>query len=252
MKINELPGFDSVQLTVLVDNEIYLEGLSSTWGLSIYVEAEIDVFKRKILMDTSGSYDALTYNSSKLRVDLSAVEAIFISHWHGDHCGCLKEMLEALRPGTLVYVPSVNRGGVKLIEEVGGKAVMCLKPESFLGGFLSTGCLGRWTKEHSLLIKLANSEFILLTGCAHSGIINIIEHLQNFLGNFKLKAVIGGFHISGRREGLAVGEFMKEKGVEIVSPCHCTGRDAKRAIAEVLGDSHIRCGSGKSLQFRSK
>jgi len=250
MNTNKLPGFDSVQLTVLVDNEAYLEGLGSTWGLSIYVEAEIDGFKRKILMDTSGSYDVLTYNSSKLRVDLSAVEAIFISHWHGDHCGCLKEVLEVLKPGTPVYVPSLNRGGVKVIEEAGGEAIICSKPESFLGGFLSTGCLGGWTKEHSLLIKLANSEFILLTGCAHPGVINIIGHSQNLLRNFRLKAVIGGFHISGRREGLAVGEFMKKNNVEIVSPCHCTGTDAKRAIAEVLGDNYVRCGSGKSFQFR--
>jgi len=66
MNQKEKLGFNSVHLTILVDNEVYLEGLGSTWGLSIYVEAEIDGFKRKILMDTSGSYDTLTYNSSKL------------------------------------------------------------------------------------------------------------------------------------------------------------------------------------------
>ncbi len=252
MNQKEKLGFNSVHLTILVDNEVYLEGLGSAWGFSVYVEAEMERMKKAVLMDTSGSFDTFVYNVSKLKVDLSSVDAIFISHWHGDHCGCLKEVLKMLRLGTPVYVPSSSRGGVKAVEEAGGKAIICSKPESFLGGFFSTGCLGRWTKEHSLLIKLANSEFILLTGCAHPGVINIIKHSQNFFGNFKLKAVIGGFHISDRREGLAVGEFMKEKGVGIVSPCHCTGTDAKRAIAEVLGGTYARCGSGKSFQFRSK
>jgi len=252
MNTHKIFGFDSVRLTILVDNEVYLKGLSSTWGLSIYIEAERNGLQRKVLMDTSGAYDTLIYNSSKLRIDLSAVEAIFISHWHGDHCGCLKEVLEVLKPETPVYVPSYNRGGVKAIEKAGGKAVICSEPTSFLEGFLSTGCLGRWTKEHSLLIKLTNSEFILLTGCAHPGVINIVKHSQRLLGNLKLKAAIGGFHISGREEGIAVGEFMKQNKVEVVSPCHCTGDNAKIAIHEVLGDNYTRCGAGKIFQFKGK
>jgi len=251
MNAYEMSGFDSVRLTVLVDNEVYLKGLGSAWGFSVYVETEKDSFKRRVLMDTSGSYDVLTYNSSKLRVDLSAVEAVFISHWHGDHCGCLKEVLEILKPETPVYVPS-HSSGVKAIEDIGDKAIICPKPVSFFEGFLTTGCLGTWTKEHSLLIKLANSEFILLTGCAHPGVINIVKHCQKLIENFKLIAVIGGFHISGRRKGKAVGEFMKENNVSVVSPCHCTGDDAKMSIFEVLGENCVKCGSGRSFQFKSE
>lgn len=253
MKSNEDPyGFDNVRLTILVDNEVYIEGLNSTWGLSIYVEAEKGELKRRILMDTSGSYDTLIYNSSKLKIDLLAVEAIFISHWHGDHCGCLKEVLEILEPKTPVYVPCQNRSGVKTIEEAGGKPIICSEPKSFFNGFVSTGCLGRWTKEHSLLIRLVDSSFILLTGCAHPGIINIAKHSQGLMENSRLKAAIGGFHISRRREGLAVGEFMKQSKVEVVSPCHCTGEDAKRGIYELLGDNYAECGSGRTFQFKSK
>lgn len=251
MKTQKTSGFNSVRLVVLVDNNSYLKGSRSTWGLSIYVEAEIDGLKRKILMDTSGSYDTLTYNSSKLNVDLSAVEAIFISHWHGDHCGCLKEVLEILRPKTPVYVPSYNSSGIKAIEETGGKPIICSKPTNFFEGFLSTGGLGRWIREHSLIIKLTNAEFVLLTGCAHPGIINIIRHSQGLLENLRIKAVIGGLHISGRRDGKRIGEFMKKINVGIVSPCHCTGEDAKRTIFEVLGDNYVECGSGRSFQFRS-
>ncbi|MBO3754580.1 MAG: hypothetical protein FGF53_06890 [Candidatus Brockarchaeota archaeon] len=108
-----LLGFNPVKLTILADNEAYLEGLSSTWGLSICIEAKREGVERKVLMDTGGSYDAFTYNSLKLRKNLSIIKAVFSSHWHRDHCGCLKEALELLEPGTLVYVSSLNRSGLK-------------------------------------------------------------------------------------------------------------------------------------------
>ena len=249
MNQKEKLGFNSVHLTILVDNEVYLEGLGSTWGFSVYVEAEMEGMKKAVLMDTSGSFNTFTYNVSKLRVDLSSVDAIFISHWHGDHCGCLKEVLEMLKSKIPVYLPSYDRSGVKLIEKLGATPIICSKPKTFLEGFMSTGCLGRWTKEHSLIIKLESLGFILLTGCAHPGVIKIANHAKRLLENFNLRAVIGGFHISSRKEGKIVGSFMKENKVEVVSPCHCTGEDAKQAIFEVLGRNCARCGAGRTFHF---
>jgi metal-dependent hydrolase (beta-lactamase superfamily II) len=46
-----------------------------------------------ILMDTSGSFEALFKNASWLSVSLSSVEAILISHWYEDHCGSLSHVL---------------------------------------------------------------------------------------------------------------------------------------------------------------
>jgi len=58
-------------------------------------------------------------------------------------------------------------------------------------------------------------------------------------------AVIGGFHISRKLEGVKVAEVLHELGVKVVSPCHGTGANAKYAIADILRDSFVKNGSGK-------
>jgi metal-dependent hydrolase (beta-lactamase superfamily II) len=64
-------------------------------------------------MDTSGSFDALFNNASKLNVNLSRVEAIFISHWHVDHRGSLSHVLPLLSKSTPTYVPSKDSSGAR-------------------------------------------------------------------------------------------------------------------------------------------
>jgi 7,8-dihydropterin-6-yl-methyl-4-(beta-D-ribofuranosyl)aminobenzene 5'-phosphate synthase len=74
-----------MKITSLVDNDIWMRGLASSWGLSLYVEIDSGEKRHKVLMDTSGSSNVLFSNAGKLEVDLSDVEAVFVSHWHLDH-----------------------------------------------------------------------------------------------------------------------------------------------------------------------
>jgi len=94
----------SLRVITLVDNDVWEKGLASSWGLSFYLEAQTEDKQHKVLMNTSGSSDALFGNASKLCVDFSALEALFISHWHSDHCGSLGHVLPLLKLATLVYV----------------------------------------------------------------------------------------------------------------------------------------------------
>ena len=94
--------------------------------------------RHRILMDTSGSYDVLFSNVRKLEVDLSDVEAIFVSHWHLDHCGCLSHVLPLLRQQTPVYVPSRNPSGLKTIRETEGTPIVCSDPVHLMEGAMST------------------------------------------------------------------------------------------------------------------
>lgn len=72
--------WDSAKVTTLLDNDVWMRGLASSWGLSLYVEIDSGEERHRILMDTSGSFDVLFNNARKLEVDLSDVEAIFVSH----------------------------------------------------------------------------------------------------------------------------------------------------------------------------
>ena len=110
---------------------------------------------------------------------------------------------------------------------------------------MSTAEIGRGISEHSLVVNVRNKGLVILTGCAHPGIVNMVKRAQQASRLSRVYAVIGGFHISSTREGVHVAEFLRELGVKLVSPCHCTGVNAKNAIANVMEDRYVRNGSGK-------
>jgi 7,8-dihydropterin-6-yl-methyl-4-(beta-D-ribofuranosyl)aminobenzene 5'-phosphate synthase len=240
---------ESVRVTTVVDNNVRKEGLAPSWGLSFYVETFTHDKKHIVLMDTSGSSQTFSSNASKLGLNLSEVEAIFISHWHGDHYGALSQLLSLLKPQTVVYVPSENSIGLKEIRGAGGIPWICHKSIEFVEDMMSTGEMLGGLSEHSLLINVKNKGLVVLVGCSHPGIINILKRSEKVSGVDKIHAVMGGFHISSVGEGLRVGEFLRELDVILVSPCHCTSNDAKQGIAKILGERYVKNGSGKIISI---
>jgi len=235
---------NSVRVTTLVDNDVWKSGLTSSWGISLYVETYKGKERHTVLMDTSGSFDTLSNNASKLDMNLSGVEAIFISHWHGDHCGSLSHVLPLLRRSTSVYVPSKNSSGIRKIKEAGGTPMICSEPVELMEGVTSTGEMVGRTSEHSLVMNVENKGLVILTGCGHPGIVNIIKRAQQVSGVYRVHAVIGGFHISVR-EALETANLLRKIGVELVSPCHCTSENVKKAVSNIMGTRCVKNGSGK-------
>jgi 7,8-dihydropterin-6-yl-methyl-4-(beta-D-ribofuranosyl)aminobenzene 5'-phosphate synthase len=238
---------DFVRITTIVDNNIWNEELASCWGLSFYVETITDDKTHVVLMDTSGSMSAFSRNASKLGLNLSEVDAVLISHWHSDHCGALSHLLPLLKPQTTVYVPSENAFVFKQIRSYMDVPRICHKPIEFISGMLSTGEMFNGIREHSLLINVKNKGLVILVGCSHPGIINILKRAQSVSGVNKIFAVMGGFHMSSIGEGTKVGKFLRELDVKLVSPCHCTSVDAKQGIAKVVGEGYVKNGSGKII-----
>ena len=239
-----MKGLNSVRVTTLVDNDVWKSGLTSSWGISLYVEMYMEEERRIILMDTSGSFDTLSNNASNLDMKLSGLKAIFISHWHGDHCGSLNHVLPLLRKSTPVYVPSENSSGIRKIIEAGGTPRVCSEPVEFMEGVMSTGEMGGWTSEHSLVMNVKSKGLVILTGCAHPGVVNILKRARQVGGVSEVYAVIGGFHISVN-EAVKTANFLRETSVKLVSPCHCTGENVKKVISDKLGTRCVKNGSGK-------
>lgn len=239
----------SVSITTIVDNDVWKEGLASSWGLSFYVKAFSDEKAHTVLMDTSGSFETFYRNASKLNVDLTKVEAAFISHWHGDHCGALSQVLRLVKHSVPVYVPSENRFGIREIRAAGGIPAICSNPVEFMDGLMSTGEVPTGLSEHSLLINMKERGLVVLTGCSHPGLVNILKCAQKVSSVEKIYAVIGGFHISGLNVGLKIGEFLRGLDVRLVSPCHCTSDDAKQGIAKIMRERYVKNGSGKTFSI---
>ena len=89
------------EILFLVDNSELVEGVKSTWGLSILVKSPSE----KLLFDVGPSFSLLTANASKLGEDLSDVNTVVISHMHSDHAGALKAFID-FNPAVRIFLPA--------------------------------------------------------------------------------------------------------------------------------------------------
>ncbi|MEM2816135.1 MAG: MBL fold metallo-hydrolase [Candidatus Bathyarchaeia archaeon] len=104
----------------------------------------------------------------------------------------------------------------------------------------------------ALVIRLKNKGLVVISGCAHSGIINTLLYARRISGLNSVYAVIGGFHLSGKdcepRIEQTVKELLKIKP-EIVVPCHCTGWRGSYAIARAMPHAFIHNSVGNLYSF---
>jgi len=104
----------------------------------------------------------------------------------------------------------------------------------------------------SIVILLKNKGLVVLSGCAHSGIINTVRHAQTVTGIENIHAVMGGFHLSGPLFEPIIEETveaLKEVDPFYVIPCHCTGRKAINHIERELPESFLMNMSGTRVTF---
>ncbi|RLG59073.1 hypothetical protein DRN86_04805 [Candidatus Geothermarchaeota archaeon] len=230
-----------LKIVTLVDNEVWKLGLKSSWGLSFYVETD-DI---KILMDTGGDYNTLKWNSDRLNVDISSINGIFISHWHRDHYGALESVLIEIRRKIPIYVPTDNTRA----REIPGQVMIAEKPMIIGKGVFSTGLIEGAVNEHSLVVNVEDKGLVILTGCSHPGITKIIKKAIELSGVKTVYHVLGGLHISSFNDGKTVAEFFNSIGVKNLSPSHCTGEDAKRAMRSFFKGKYVPIGSGYVLSI---
>jgi len=216
-----------MKLRVVYDNEAK-EGLKSDWGFSCLIESG----DRKLLFDTGASGKILAYNMQQLGLRKEEIEIIALSHEHWDHVGGLDAVLH---PGVAVYLPrSFSR---RLKEEVAREADVfeVSEPRDIIPGVHTTGELGRGIREQSLVLDTEEG-VVVLTGCAHPGLENILEAATVF---GELYGVIGGFHGFDKLESL--------QGLELIIPCHCTVR--KKEILEMYPEKTVRCEAGMEIEL---
>ena len=105
--------------------------------------------------------------------------------------------------------------------------------------------------DQALAINLPGKGLVVVTGCAHSGIINTIRHAQKITGVKELHAVIGGFHLMGADEKRidATAKALQNLDPAIVRPGHCTGQKAVCRLQEALGERCRPLTVGDTIQL---
>ena len=234
-----------ITLTVTYDNYHYQPELQTAWGFSCIIQG----MDKTILFDTGGNGQVLLSNMQDLNINPETIDIIVLSHIHGDHVGGLMSFLERNTRST-VYLPQtfpqrfkgeVCQSGADIIE-VGPSTEIC--PNVY-----STGIMGSGIKEQSIILR-TDQGMIVITGCAHPGIVNILKKAGQLFSD-EIVLAMGGFHLGGQSSYQLrnlIADF-KRLGVSYVGPCHCSGDLTRQLFEEEYQDHYLAIGVGKVIHL---
>ncbi len=253
-------------IKTLVENTALTSEFVSEHGLSLYIE----VNNYKLLLDV-GASDRFIENAVKLGVNIEDIDILIISHGHYDHGGGLKAFLDinkkaevyihkrafddyfATRENERIEYIGLDkklkenrqiiftsdrffiREGISLFSNIEQNSNL---PESNKG-LLMDGGKDTFIHEQVLILK-EDEKTILITGCSHNGVENIMEHYKKHY-NEKIDYFIGGFHLQrskiGKEESddkiIELAQYLDKENTKYLT-CHCTGVDAYAKLKNVL------------------
>lgn len=226
----------TITFSVVYNNLPHDPALVDAWGFSCLVETGGGT----VLFDTGGEGPILMGNIAALGIDPVGIDAVVLSHIHGDHVGGLESFLTAADHDPPVYVPAAFPAVFK--EQVGARTelVEVTGPLEILPGIHSTGELGRSIVEQGMIVETGEG-MVIVTGCAHPGVVEMVRRAREVLDG-DIALVMGGFHL-GQASYSRIEDIIRDfraMGVRLVAPSHCTGDLALGQIREAYGADFVR------------
>jgi 7,8-dihydropterin-6-yl-methyl-4-(beta-D-ribofuranosyl)aminobenzene 5'-phosphate synthase len=235
-------------IAVTYDNNPYDDRLKTAWGFSCLVRLP----ERVILFDTGGDSSILLDNMEQLQIDPKEIDIVVLSHIHGDHVGGLGGILNQNSDVT-VYLPASFPQGLKEDVKLYGAEVQEVhEPRELFDGVYTTGELNGGIREQSLIVK-TDEGLVIITGCAHPGVVNVVQRAREIAGD-RVYLLLGGFHLGGASASKidSIIDSFEQLGVERVAPCHCSGDTARRLFRDHYGEGYVECGVGRRVTLPPK
>ena len=234
-----------ITITILYDNYKFNPELESDWGFSCLIEG----LEKTILFDTGGKANILLSNMKKMGKDPAEVDVIFLSHIHEDHTGGIKDFLDINHNVTVFMPVSFPESFKNMIRTKGATIVESRGPQDILEGVKTTGEMGIEIIEQSLIMQTSGGS-VIITGCAHPYIVDIIRKSADISGN-NILAVIGGFHLlrTSDKNLQSIIQDFRTLNVKYAGPTHCSGDKAIKLFKENYGENFISLGVGKVLKI---
>jgi 7,8-dihydropterin-6-yl-methyl-4-(beta-D-ribofuranosyl)aminobenzene 5'-phosphate synthase len=235
---------EKIQITVVYDNNPGNKGLEPDWGFSCIIWG----LDRTILFDTGQQPSILISNMAKLGINPKQVEVIVLSHEHYDHIGGLAGLLDA-NPDVSVYLlKSFSPRLKEMARNYGAQVIEVNDPLAVSKNTLSTGELRSSIINEQALLVLTDKGLIIITGCAHPGVVNIVGRAKK-LTKQQVLLLLGGFHLLNCDDANIrnIISRLKELGVRYVAPGHCSGLKAQKLFAEEYGENFLDCVVGRTI-----
>ncbi|MEA3278634.1 MAG: MBL fold metallo-hydrolase [Pseudomonadota bacterium] len=233
------------RISVVFNNLSFAPGMKTAWGFAAVVEG----LERTLLFDSGGDGALLLTNLERMGIDPQAIDAVFLSHFHGDHTGGLDRFLHR-NPDVTVYMPaSFPRQFQRSIANRGARLVTIRGATTLFERAYSSGPMGSATEEQALLIDTP-AGLVIVTGCAHPGIVRVVRSAKQQRGK-EVRLLIGGFHLLREPESRirALIDELKVLGVAQVAPSHCTGDRAIALFREAWGRDFVDAGCGAVIEL---
>ncbi len=270
-----------MKIVNLIEDTKGQEGLLYEHGLSFYIETK----SHKLLLDT-GATDAFLKNAEKKGIDLKQVDTVIISHGHYDHAGGVLAFSK-INPSAKIYIHKNATGAfyncrTDEVKYIGmNENIARLKQVILVDGNLKiddelslfTGVTGRrlWPKGNQILKKKYQDEFVqdefdheqylvvtegdknvLLSGCAHNGILNILDAYREIYGG-EPTYVISGFHTMKKEYTGEDTNIIEETAQNLIKmrtrfySGHCTGEYPLEVLKNILGEKLMVIHSGDDI-----
>ncbi|MEN6326989.1 MAG: MBL fold metallo-hydrolase [Syntrophomonas sp.] len=272
-------------ISILVENTTPVPGLIGEYGFSAW----LNIDGHKILFDT-GSADALFHNAAQQGINLHEVEDLVISHGHFDHTGALLALCRDFGRKRIYTHPDIfakkyvgNRPesrkeiGVpfapKQLLDNGAEFIFIdqfreIFPQIFISGeiprnndFEDTGGSFKMQVADEIIVDQLLDDMaliidhpdglIIVSGCAHAGVVNTIQHACKMTKRSKILAFVGGTHLINASENRLARtiEAFRAMDIKKIAVGHCTGFYAAARLYNELGTRLIKADAGTTLHF---
>lgn len=251
--------------------------LVKDWGFAALVEYE----GRRILFDTGNHADTFEHNVEALRIDLTRLDAVIISHRHGDHTSGLSHLLK-VNPRVAIYVPQESaffksplprdflqrQPGLPVsLQYFEGKEPprwstgspwqeanfqIVTETTTIFPGFhvlsVTSQKPGTLEMNELSLAILTPRGLAVVVGCSHPGVDRILERAAEI--DSRIHTVVGGFHLvrTPQSEIRSVARVLRDVlKVERVAPAHCTSELGFSVLRELFGQRFDDAGLGEKI-----
>lgn len=241
---------NDLRITVLSENNSKDSELLTEHGLSLLIETA----DKKYLFDTGASSNFLE-NAEKLNIEIKDSNAVFLSHGHYDHTGGLRYLSDIpvyIHPETFTpkYKENANQyafigipesrdfylnNGLDFIEINNPTQISPdffilpvsnpgIAPNNFLIKKQSRFMADNFLDELALAIRTVKG-LIVISGCSHNGIVNIIEQVEKYFDDHNIYTLLAGMHLSKLPDDqvIKIADQINKKNIDCIGVSHCSG-----------------------------